>query len=299
MRRSDVLNSLPVARSAFVVEIGAGPTPFKHTKLILDKYPFENSERHGDIKKIAPIIKADAIKIPLADKSCDLLFVSHVLEHIDRPELFLQEAKRCSKWIYLEFPTRARELMYAWSFHKWLIEMENNKLVFYENDIPQIFGDFFHKNYDFLLDIWSEERFQELNNYVYIESDRLEFEFSQLTAFDYALRRSAKGEQKVNYRSLYGASGAGSVSYSRSLLLKTLIWAVLPDRLIKLRRLLMDKINAGRNPKLTKEILSRLICQKCRSNSLMLANGASGPEIVCEGCRKRYLQVGGVFDFDF
>lgn len=136
MNRSTVLDNLPVGPSDFVVEIGAGPMPFRHTKLIVDKYPFDNSERHGDIANVAPVIKADAARLPLADGACDVLFVSHVLEHIDEPRRFLEEARRCAKRIYLEFPTALREMMYAWPFHRWLIEFRENQLVFYKNDVP-------------------------------------------------------------------------------------------------------------------------------------------------------------------
>ena len=173
MRRSTLLERLPVRPSDFVVEIGAGPRPYRYTKLILDKYPFDNVERHGDIVNVAPVIKADALKIPLADKACDLLFVSHVLEHLEDPGKFIEEARRCARRIYLEFPTFRRELMYAWSFHRWVIGMESGRLIFYRNDMPQLFGDFFHSHYDFLLDMWSEERFEELNTFLFGEGDEV------------------------------------------------------------------------------------------------------------------------------
>ena len=296
MRRADVLNSLPVGPGAFVVEIGAGPTPFRYTKLILDKYPFENIERHGDIVNMAPVIKADAVKLPLADQSCDLLFASHVLEHIGQPELFLQEGKRCSKWIYLEFPTRVRELIYAWSFHRWLIEVEGQTLVFYRNDVPQMMGDFFHRNYDFLFDVLSEARFEELNHSLCIETDRLAYRFSPQTAFEHALQVSARGEQKVD-RGPYGSSGVGNLSYPRSLLIKTLLWSLTPDWLVKWRRRMQDRVNARRKPELTEAILTKMVCQKCRANDLTFADARSA--IVCRSCQVRYPQVRGVFDFDF
>ena len=140
MRRSDVLKKLAIATDDFVVEIGSGPAPFPGTKLILEKFPFENLERWGNVKRIAPMVQADALRIPLKDQSCDLLFVSHVLEHLDQPETFLNEAQRCARKIYLEFPTFYRELMYAWSFHKWVVEIQGFKLICY---------------YDLLFHIWS------------------------------------------------------------------------------------------------------------------------------------------------
>jgi len=297
MRRSEVLDALPVPESAFVVEIGAGPTPFRRTQLIIDKYPFENTERHGDVLNVAPILKADAVKLPLADRSCDLLFVSHVLEHIDQPTAFLEEARRCATWVYLEFPSRVRELMYAWSFHRWVIDiLDGTTLVFHRNDVPQLFGDFFHQNYDFLLDAWSEERFAELNHSLHVETARLAWEFSPLTALEAALRASACGEDKVNYRSRYGATGVGEVSYSRGVLFKTLLWSVMPDRLLRWRRLRQDRVNAERAVELTEAILARMICQRCRAGALGFVDGHSA--IVCRSCQARYERERGVFDFD-
>jgi len=33
-----------------------------------------------------------------------------------------------------------------------LIRLEGQHLVFYKQNIPQLFGDFFHRNYDFLFE---------------------------------------------------------------------------------------------------------------------------------------------------
>src|SRR4029079_14779766 len=98
MRRSTILKQLPVRASDFVVEIGAGSIPYWNTKLILDKYPFDNLERYGDIRRTAPVIKADAMKLPLADRSCDVIFMSHVIEHLTDPQKFIMEAKRCADY---------------------------------------------------------------------------------------------------------------------------------------------------------------------------------------------------------
>ena len=48
MRRNELLDSIPLAASDFVVEIGAGHMPFSRSRLIVDKYPFENRERFAD-----------------------------------------------------------------------------------------------------------------------------------------------------------------------------------------------------------------------------------------------------------
>lgn len=298
MRRSAVLGRLPIRPSDFVVEIGAGPVPFRYTKLILDKYPFDNVERYGDIVNVAPIIKADAVKLPLADKACDVLFVSHVLEHLDEPGRFIAEAKRCARWIYLEFPTARRELMYAWSFHTWLIEIESGTLIFYRNDIPQLFGDFFHAHYDFLLDRWSEERFEELNHYLYAATDDLAHTISPTSAMEHVLERSARDDHKVNFPSEYGQAGTTRVGYPLGARLKLLAWALTPGTLIRARNQLRQRRNQSRRHRLGQALVARLLCQRCRTASLRLERGGGGDEMVCTRCQQRYTATQGIFDFD-
>ena len=298
-RRSAALSQLPISESDFVVEIGAGPTPFRHTKLIIDKYPVENNERHGDIQNIAPVIKADAAKLPLKDKACEVLFVSHVIEHLDDPARFIEEAKRCSKHIYLEFPTVVRELMYAWSFHKWLVDVEGSRLVFYKNDIPQLFGNFFHAHYDFLLDSWSEYRFEELNASMYLRTNDLAYTITPKTALEYVLERSARGDQKVNFRSQYGQIGLGTVAYPITARLKMLLWTITPAIIVRARNRLARKRNRSMRHELTEAIVARLLCQSCRIGSLRLEHSASKQHIICcISCGERYTSTDGVFDFD-
>jgi len=298
VRRSTVLAQLPISPSDFVVEIGAGPTPFWHTKLIFDKYPVENKERHGDIRNIAPVIKADAVKLPLRDQACDVLFVSHVIEHLNDPARFIEEAKRCSRRIYLEFPTVVRELMYAWSFHKWLVVIEQGKLVFYKNDIPKLFGDFFHAHYDFLLDFWSEYRFEELNASMYLETNNLTYTISPKTALEYVLERSARGDQKVNFRSQYGQTGTGKIVYPITARLKMLLWIITPAIMVRARNRLAQRRNSSTRYELTEAIVARLLCQRCRTGSLRPEHNASNRHIICTGCGERYTATDGVFDFD-
>lgn len=298
MKRSTVLRQLPIRPTDFVVEIGAGPAPFWYTQLILDKHPFENLERHGDIVNVAPVIKADAIKLPLADKACDVLFASHVIEHIPEPWKFIEEAKRCARHIYLEFPSALRELMYAWSFHHWLVDVEDGHLVFYRNDIPQLFGAFFHTHYDFLLDTWSEYRFAELNTYLYTRTDDLAYVVSPKTALEHVLERSAHGDQKINFPSQYGHTGTGKVPYPVATRLKTLLWTMTPASLLRLRNSLRQRRNSGHRPELTEGLVARLVCQTCREARLNLQRGATQGTITCMACGTLYKAIDGVFDFD-
>jgi SAM-dependent methyltransferase len=287
MRRSDLLKSLPVSRDDFVVEIGSGPAPFPGTKLIVEKFPFENLERWGNIKRIAPMVQADALSIPLKDQSCDLLFVSHVLEHLDQPESFLKEAQRCAKKIYLEFPTFYRELMYAWSFHKWVVEIQGLKLICYRNDVPQMFHDFFHKNYDLLLHIWSEERFQELNSYLYTDTASLSIEISTQSALEVALQRGNTGDSKVNF------AETEKHSYSTFELLGLLIYNALPKAVLRWKRNLFEGMKEKKFLEIDSALFEKFQCPRCRSGELKRTENA----IQCVSCGTEFPKVKGIYHF--
>ncbi|HYM09124.1 MAG TPA: methyltransferase domain-containing protein [Bryobacterales bacterium] len=286
--RDQVLGSLGIGREDFVVEIGAGHRPFRRANLIVEKYPFDQVERIEECVSQAPTIIADAIALPLPDKGCDVLFASHVLEHLPEPARLLEEARRVSRHTYLEFPSPARELMYAWSFHKWLIEVEAAHLIFYRNDLPQLFGDFFYRHHDFLFDAWQSQRHDQFNSSIYVEPEALSWEFAAQTALEHVLASSPRGAAKVN---------VAPVQYARYTWRQIAAIAVqsLPGKMLDL--FLQRKARQNRRPAhtrpLTPELLDRLVCQRCRSGPLRLESS----QIVCQSCRAAYFQKRGLFDF--
>ena len=288
MRRSAVLKSLPIRKEDFVVEIGSGPAPFAYTKLIVEKYPFENLERWGDVKNTAPMIQADATRIPLKDQSCDVLFVSHVLEHMERPDEFLNEAQRCAKYIYLEFPTLQRELMYAWSFHKWVVEIQDNKLICYPNDIPQLFGSFFHRNYDRIFHLWTEERFEELNSFRYCRTDSLVLEYSYTTAMKIAIEKSARGNNKVNFAEIQ------KQKYSTVDLGISTILNLAPSGIRNIYDRARSYWNRRKSFPLTASLMEKFHCLDCRNGSLQILKVA----IRCDACGRVYPNINGIYHFD-
>ena len=178
--------------------------------------------------------------------------------------------------------------MYAWSFHVWLIEVRGSTLIFYKDDIPQSFKDFFHRNYDPLLDMWSAYRFEDLNNYIFTETERITLEFSKKTAFDHALECSTRGAERVNFAPI------AKKTYSWSDLLRLSLACLLPERMIRAKNELVDRLNRHRPNELSQEMLGILICQRCRARELQFANGS----VKCRCCSAKYEQSEGIFDFD-
>jgi SAM-dependent methyltransferase len=288
MTRSQVLNRIEIGKTDFVIDIGGGHRPFWRADLVIEKFPFDHSLHRNQPMHFprVPVIKADALAIPIPNGGCDLVFASHIIEHLPDPARFVAEIRRCSRRAYLEFPSRNRELMFAWSFHAWLIETTGTVMRFYRNDLPQLFGPIFHEEYDAALGAWSDARHELLNTSVYCRSDELECEFPAQTAAELVLSSSPKGDTKVNFAQLIHRP-----RYSLRENLAFLAQSVLPRAiysvLSRLRR------SASSSAPLPESLLARLMCLQCRTTNLR----RSGAHVVCR-CGAEYAQARGVFDFD-
>jgi len=286
--RAQILRALPIAPGDFVVEVGGGHDPFWRSDIIFDKYPFDNLHRSEDLAHRAPVLIADATALPLREHGCDLLFASHLIEHLPEPDRFLAEVQRTARHVYLEFPARYRELLFAWSMHEWLVEVRGSHLTFYRNDIPQLFGDFFHAHYDFLLDAWMLRRHAALNHHVACPAGAITWEFATETAFEHVTRASARGSQRVNQ------APASEVDYTWRQLGVLVLQRALPkpalDRLVGAVR----RRRRGTARPVTQALLDRLGCPACRTGRLAL----DADTVRCAGCGRRYGRRHGLFDLD-
>jgi hypothetical protein len=283
-----VLQSLSIKPDDFVVEVGGGHQPFWRSDVIFNKYPFDNAHRSQDLVHSAPVLIAYATELPLPDKGCDVIFASHIIEHLPAPDQFLAEVQRCSDRIYLEFPSMTRELMFAWSFHEWVVTVEGSHLTFYREDIPQLFADFFHRHYDFLFDAWNIQRHGELNSWIYCSSADLTWEFAPEGAFQRALASSRSGQTKVN------AAACERVEYTWRQIGTLIVQKLLPEpalgRLVAATR----RRRRGTGKPLTQALIDRLACRKCNGGRLLLDDR----EIRCLSCDAAYGRRQGLFDLD-
>jgi len=286
--RNDTLSKLEIGRTDFVAEVGGGHDPFWRSDVIFDKYPFDNIHRSEDLADPVPVFIADANRIPLPDSGCDLLFASHIIEHLPEPDVFLDEVRRVSRRVYLEFPARNRELLFGWAMHSWLVEPRGTHLVFFRNNIPQMFGDLFHSHYDFLLDAWMMRRHAELNGHVYCASTDVTFEFATEGAFEHIAKTSRTGNARVD------KAPPVEVDYTWRQLAALLTQKTLPrpllDRLVQRAR----RQRRGAAAAVSHELLDRLACPACRAPALSL----KGETVVCGSCERIYGQRGGLFDLD-
>ena len=60
------------------------------------------------LAKLKQVLKFDGYKLPFADKSFDLVILSHVLEHVEHERVLLRELKRVAKYAVIEVPREYR-----------------------------------------------------------------------------------------------------------------------------------------------------------------------------------------------
>jgi len=130
--------------SGLVVDIGAGHLPHPRADVIVDKYVEDDFERGFALATAKPLIVADGQALPFADASLAYVITSHVLEHATDPELFAAELSRVGLAGFVQVPTRLAELGFGWAFHPWLIDRDDELLVFSPNPGSRPLGTALH-----------------------------------------------------------------------------------------------------------------------------------------------------------
>jgi ubiquinone/menaquinone biosynthesis C-methylase UbiE len=149
------LKKLNIKRNELVLEIGSGNNPHFRSNVLFDKYIDDNTER-GETNIIIdrPFVSGDACKLPFKNNSFDYIICKHLIEHLDNPEKLLKELSRVGKRGYIEAPNETWEIIFGRKFHKWLITLNKNKLIFKPKNsenkkLQQFFQNKHDKNYYF------------------------------------------------------------------------------------------------------------------------------------------------------
>jgi ubiquinone/menaquinone biosynthesis C-methylase UbiE len=130
-----------------VIDIGSGNDPFPLATHLADLTVSDNQVGRAGaaFKELQgrPVYECNIERLPFADKEFDLVFCSHVLEHVGDPEKACRELMRIGRYGYIETPTRGKDLLFDYakvSHHKWAVERFGDRLVFTEYSSRDIEG---------------------------------------------------------------------------------------------------------------------------------------------------------------
>lgn len=126
--------SIPVKKNDLVLDMGSGDKPHWRADVLIDNYIEERygSQRSGssNVAITKPLIVSSAEKMPFKDKVFDYIICSHLLEHVQNPDLVIEEIIRVGKSGYIELPFEGMAKIRDFPSHLWYCRKEGNKLIF-------------------------------------------------------------------------------------------------------------------------------------------------------------------------
>lgn len=119
----------PVPDSALVLEVGSGGNPYYRANVLLDAY--ENTRQRHWVPLVVdrPTVLGVVERLPFRDKAFDFVIASHVLEHSQQPEHFLEELQRVARAGYIEVPDAFMERLNPYRDHRLEITVRKGGLV--------------------------------------------------------------------------------------------------------------------------------------------------------------------------
>lgn len=108
----------PVPKTALVLEVGSGGSPYFRANVLVDAYS-QTRERHwAPLITDRPSVLGFGESLPFKDKAFDFVIASHVLEHSDDPKKFLDELQRVARAGYIETPDAFMERINPYWDHR-------------------------------------------------------------------------------------------------------------------------------------------------------------------------------------
>jgi len=115
-----------------VVDIASSNSGWKHANVFTDVKDFSDfyNKKYNGQKKF---FKCNVEKTPFKDKEFDFVIASHILEHVQNPEIFCKELTRIGKRGYIEVPTPLWDNLVDGPTnndpygHKWWVTFDDSK----------------------------------------------------------------------------------------------------------------------------------------------------------------------------
>ena len=118
-----------------VLDIGCGYTANENATTLCDVIDLQ--EQYPDKK----FVKLESQNLPFSDKEFDFVIASHVLEHVENPEFFINELQRISNKGYIEVPTTLEDNLVFENKkdHLWHINFDDDNKKLNINKKVQVF----------------------------------------------------------------------------------------------------------------------------------------------------------------
>ncbi len=124
---------LKIKKNELVIDIGSGDKPFWRANVFFDDLALGDNQRvsgKNTIHQLGTFINGNILQSPFKDKVFDFSFSSHLLEHVENPDVAIKEITRISKRGYIEVPNAMLEYITPFHSHLWYIVEDNKKLYF-------------------------------------------------------------------------------------------------------------------------------------------------------------------------
>lgn len=159
------------------MDVGGGHNPFKGITHLLELDLDDGLQRGGKrvvLPEAAALIVGDAIALPFRSDSFGYVYASHVLEHVDDPEVACKEIMRVGSAGYIETPSPFLEQGLALctqdsdesSFHKWFVFSAGDDQLIFEPKTQKNAGRFCScRDGQFMKDFYAAVDFHRAQHY--------------------------------------------------------------------------------------------------------------------------------------
>ena len=119
----------------WIVDVGSGGAPVPFANILVEKFLGDTPHRTGGIECINQVlIEGDVMDLPFEDKQLDFVYCNHLLEHMDQPDLAMDELYRVSAKGMIAVPSVESEAVDVYfksdkpPVHKWISWRDNIEL---------------------------------------------------------------------------------------------------------------------------------------------------------------------------
>jgi hypothetical protein len=122
---------LAVAPDMTVLDVGSGAHPNPRADVLCERDLTDDRHRGGVAVRVdRPLVRGDALQLPIRDQSIDFVIASHIAEHVDDPVSFCRELQRVAKAGYIETPSPLFEWLFDIEYHSWKVSARGQTITF-------------------------------------------------------------------------------------------------------------------------------------------------------------------------